>query len=113
MSALLYPVHRTNKDIKWGLVAHTVAMLVFSTIPAAINRNVLSISYIDNREFPGGSIEYKSILNSTQVFVSVVMFPFNQWLADGLLVSSAPGSATVVSNVGRCFSCIVAMLFIQ
>ena len=119
MGALLNPVRRTNEGIKWGLVAHTTAMLLFSTIPAAINRNVFSISYVDSREFSGfngsppGPLGYESILGSVQVFVSVVVFPFNQWLADGLLVSPVSNSAAPLPNVGGSFSCIVAMSSIR
>lgn len=99
MSALLHPVHRTKKGIKWGLVAHTVAMFSFLTISHTINRNIFSISYIDAREFSGtddlppGPIGYQAFVNSEVTsIVSTLMFPFNQWLADGLLVSSAINS---------------------
>jgi hypothetical protein len=97
MSALLHPVYRTNKGIKWGLVAHTLTMFSFLTIGFAINRNVFSNSYIDSREFPGanglfpGPIGYQAFANSTHKvtsIISTILFPFNQWLADGLLVSS-------------------------
>ena len=97
MSALLYPVRRTAKSIKWGLVVHTAAMFSFLTIGLAMNRNTLSASYIDDREFPGGDtalpgpLGYLNFAFSDQKVtnsVAFLMFPLNQWLADGLLVSS-------------------------
>ena len=114
MSALLYPVHPTTKGTRWGLVAHAVAMFSFLTIACAINRDHLSISYIDGREFAGvegfltGPIGYIALLLRDQQaldYVSYSVFPLNQWLADGFLVSCASISAALVSHVGHSFSC--------
>ena len=96
MGALLHPIHPTTKGVKWGLVAHTVAMFSFLTIGGTINRDIFSHAYVDDREFSGvdglptGPSGYQAFAYSTQNTISVVaslMFPFNQWLADGLLVS--------------------------
>ena len=101
MSGLLYPIRPTTKGIQWGLVVHTVAMFSFLTIGVGINRDVFSISYIDGREFPGdeillpGPCGYETFVYVTYGAISIVsglMFPFNQWLADGLLVSSVSNS---------------------
>jgi hypothetical protein len=122
MSALLDPVHHTTKAIKWGLVAHTLAMLFTSTIAVAINRNVFSSSFIDHREFhgvedyPSGPIGYYPFIvtnGGALMDVSYLMFPLNQWLADGLLVSPASDSVAQVPNVGHSFSCIAVTLFIR
>lgn len=118
MSALLHPAHPTAKGIRWGLVAHTVAMFSFLTIGAAINREIFSISYIDNRKFPGadgslpGPIGFQSSDFSSQEFIRYIAigtFPLNQWLADGLLVSSASDSVARVSDAGYFSSCTVAL----
>jgi hypothetical protein len=122
MSPLLDPVHHTTKGFKWGLVAHTVAMSLTSTIGFAINRNRFSNSFIDHREFPGvegynsGPTGYWDFIVSNRgavVDVSYIMFPLNQWLADGFLVSSASDSVAQVPNVGHYFSCIAVTLSIQ
>ena len=114
MNALLYPAHPTPKGTRWGLVAYAVAMFSFLTIGCAINRDILSISYIDGREFTGveglspGPIGYPIFLfwdEQATSYVSYLMFPINQWLADGFLVSSASISAARVSHVGHSFSC--------
>ena len=120
MSALLNPAHRTKKVIKWGLVTHIVAMFSFVTISCAMNRTILSIAYIDNREFsgvgfyPSGPIEYLTFAQPGAVLsiISFLWFPINQWLADGLLVGSASNPVAQVSDVDRPFSCIVVMSFI-
>ena len=94
ISVLLSPINPLRKGIKWALVAHTIALFSFLTIPVGIELNNLFIDYINNREFPGndefppGPLGYTGLLNlkaTTTVFDA--MFPLNQWLADGLLVS--------------------------
>ena len=95
MGALFNPANRTKGGIRWGLVAHTVAMFSFVTISTALNLDIQSFSYIDNREFPGnggippGPLGYQFLIYSKAIsVVPSIMFILNQWLADGLLVSS-------------------------
>lgn len=112
MSALLDPSNRTRGGTKWGLVAHTAAMFSFVTIYTAMSLDLQSISYIDNREFPAGPLVYQLSISTQAIsIVPNVMFPLNQWLADGLLVSSALNSVAQVSEVDYSSSCIVATLF--
>ena len=82
-----------RRGTKWILIAHTVALFSFLTIPYGIGLNDLSIIYIDDREFPvdnqkvSGPIGYHGILATKATgIVFDAMFPLNQWLADGLLV---------------------------
>ena len=96
MTALLNPVGPTKGGIKWGLVAHTVAMFSSATVYTAMNLDLQSISYIDNRDFTGdgvlfpGPLGYQFFINSNAITITAdVMFSLNGWLADGLLVSSA------------------------
>lgn len=96
MSALLNPVNRMRGGIKWGLVVHAAAMFSFVTIYTAINLNIQSISFIDNREFPGtsaddaippGPVGYQWFIRYKAI--SIAQAPFavmNNWLADGLLL---------------------------
>ena len=72
-----------------------------------------SIAYIDNREFNNpkspGPLGYKSyIYTSARSLIPNSMFQLGQWLADGLLVSSALSLDTQVPTVGRFPSYIVA-----
>ena len=97
MAALLNPVHRRGEGIKWWLVSHTVAMFSFVTVYTAMNLHIQSKSFIDKRKdhqisptiFISGPLEYQ--LNIRGVALGIIpnaMFNLNNWLADGLLVSS-------------------------
>ena len=95
MSALLNPVNRARRDVKWLLAAHVVAMFSFVTIYTAMNLNLQSISYIDNREFRGGGmlapgpLGYQfSIYSKAISVIPTITYLLNNWLADGLLVGS-------------------------
>jgi len=107
ISALFNPVYRRDEGIKWGLVSFTVIMFSVATMQTAINLNFLSISYIDNREYPGVEGEYAPGPGGYQSSVSLeainvipyAAIPLNSWLADGLLVSSLLGAAFDSSGV--------------
>ena len=94
MTTLLSPANPIRKGIRWALVAHTVALFSFLTISVGIPFNNMSIEYIDNREFrddkyPPGPLGYDDFLSlKSAITVFYVMFPLNQRLTDGLLVSS-------------------------
>ena len=96
MAGLFNPAYRRGEPIRWGLVSYTVVMFSLVSIQIAVVAYFHSISYIDNREFPGivgevspGPIGY-SVFVSNETFITLcnVMFFLNAWLADGLLVSS-------------------------
>ena len=119
MGVLLSPTNTIRGAKKWTLVAHTVAMFAFLTIPTGIGLNFSSTRYINNRGFPGdnefppGPIGYDYIVRTKVAnVVFMTMFPLNQWLADGLLVGLISSSIARVLNAGRSSSCIVAMSFI-
>ena len=94
MAALFNPVNRRGVGVKWGLVSYTVIMFSFGTVLTGMALNLESISHIDNREFPGvkgefvpGPIGYQlSIWSGVLVIPPRLMFLFNNWLSDGLLV---------------------------
>jgi len=91
LSALLNPVSYTKGRLRWLLVIHIGAMFTFVTVFTAINLNIISTSYIDNRKFPNdpypGPLGYQVLAYSeTSGIVSTVMFLLNSWLADGLLL---------------------------
>jgi len=96
MSALLDPVNRARGGVKWGLVAHTVAMFSFVTIYISMTLHIQSISFIDNREFSGtsddgakppGPLGYQWLIYSMPVAtVPTSMIVLNNWLTDGLLL---------------------------
>ena len=112
MIALFIPVNRRGEGIKWGLVSYTVVMFLSVTVHTAINGHILSISYIDNRDFPDdGPYGYRQNISSTVIVVIPrAAFRLNNWAADGLLVSSLFNSviAGKVPNVGVSSSSIVA-----
>ena len=96
---------RTRRDIKWGLVIHTVLMFSCATIYTVGGIYPGSISYINNRGFPGtsrlppGPFGYQYLIGADP-FGSLCFFVIylNQWLADGLLVSSLSQSVVRVLN---------------
>ena len=99
-------LNRARGDIRWGLVALTTAMFTLTTIILASFLDIMSISYINNRGFPSlngaplsGPLGYQmSTYRKGISFVAPIMVPVNQWLADGLLVSSASNSVAKVSG---------------
>ena len=113
MTGLFDPEHRRGERVKWGLVSYTAAMFSLLTVLTATNFDVFSISYIDNRQFPGGPGAYMAfVLPTTLNPVPDAMAVFSNWLADGLLVSSLldPAFTHQVSDVGSSPSFIVATL---
>ena len=101
MVALFNPAHRRGERVKWGLVSYTAIMFALVTIETATNLDVQSASSIDNREFPGiddlippGSYGYQLFISPEALsIIPNVMFLLNNWLADGLLVSSPFGTS--------------------
>lgn len=95
MGALCSPANGMRGGIKWGLVAHTLAMFSLVTISVAMNCDIQSISYIEDRKFPGnaggrptpGPLGYQSFIYAKAIsVVPNVAFQLNNWLADGLLL---------------------------
>jgi len=94
LAALFNPANRRGRSVKWGLVVYTVAMFSIVTVFTAMNDNIQSISYIDNREFPGdgdtippGPLGYQLFIYSKPLtIIPNLMFLLNNWLADGLLL---------------------------
>ena len=119
MGLLMGSAGRTKRGIRWGLVAHTTAIFSFVTIFTATNLDLLSISYIDNREFlgedmaPPGPFGYQFLVFSKPINITpYIMFFLNSWLADGLLVSSTLKPVVQSSDLGHSPSSTVAVLFI-
>lgn len=102
MAALFNPVNPRREGIRWGLVTYTVAMFSFVTVLAGMGLHIMSICYIDNREFPGiggnslpGPIGYQYFIRQTALSITPsLMFFLNNWLADCLLVGSSLGVAS-------------------
>ena len=105
MSALLEPVNCKGSSVKWGLVVHTMAMFLFVTMYTAMTLHIQSVSFIDDSGFFGsdvlvpGPIGYQVLLFSRAInIVPAVIFFFNNWLADGLVVSAASSPVIQVSD---------------
>ena len=96
IAALLNSDHRRGEPVKLGLMSYTVVMFLLVTAGTVMQLDVQSISYIDNREFPGvegkistGPDGYQGLIESEPItYVQNVVFTLNNWLAEGLLVSS-------------------------
>ena len=83
-------------------------MFALVTAGTTMQLNVESISYINNRKFPGvegvlspGPLGYQWLIAPKPVsFLQSALFALSNWLADGLLVSSllTPLSLILVSN---------------
>jgi hypothetical protein len=94
MTALFNPLYRRGEGIKWGYISFTVLMFSLVTVNTAMNLHVQSISYIDNREFPGvegklpyGPFGYQAFIYSEAIRLTPnAVFSLNNWLADGLLL---------------------------
>ena len=118
LAALFDPVHRRGGPVKWGLVTYTVVMFLLVTIGTALQLDTHSISYINNRGFPGvegvlspGPLGYQQFINPEAIaIIQNVVSNLNNWLADGFLVCSSlmPGPIIQESNAGSSSS-IVAM----
>lgn len=92
--ALLSPVDRTSRSIRWGIMVHTVIMFLFVTIFVAVSFAAQPICYVDNRKYPGvngkgpgpvgyfANIVYFKAIN----LIPNTMFLLNNWLADGILL---------------------------
>ena len=108
MAAFFNPVHRRREGVLSGLVSYTVVIFSLVTVLAAINLDILSVSCIDNREFPGrgalvplGPFGYQVVVDPKALTVILgVIFLWNNLLADGFLVGClfGPTSPTQVAN---------------
>lgn len=92
MRTLLSPTENT-RGIKWHLVVHTIVMFSLVTVHTALILYLPSISYVDNRGFPGtdtlppGPFIYLGFYSTRAIGItSRLLFPLNQWLADGLML---------------------------
>ena len=95
-ATLFSPVYRRGEPVRWGLLSYTVIVFSLATVTTVMNLHIRSISYIDNRKFPGvkgrlppGPLGYLYYTSPEAVsIIPNVAFLLNNWLADGLLVSS-------------------------
>ena len=97
-----------------------MAMFTVVTIYTAINLHIQSISYIENRDFPGTDklppkpLGYQSFIYFEPIYVVTnVMFVLNNWLADAMMVSSMEKSILKMSDLSCSSSSIVATQFIS
>ena len=96
VATLFKHIHVGRESVNWGLISYTVVMFSFVTVYTALNLNLQSTSFIDNREFPGGPTTYQ--INAQVGVPGIppnVFFISNYWLADGFLVRSLSDAAQV------------------
>lgn len=98
MAALFNPVCCREGRIKWGLVSYTAVIFSLATILTTRNLDLLSILYINNREFPGvegvlpaGPHGHEWVIE-IDAFCTVlnITSTLSTWLAGGLLVNLLP-----------------------
>ena len=108
MASLLNPVNRRREGIKWGLVSYTMVMFSCGTVVAVMALNMASISFIDNREFPGvegvsppGPLGHLMTACSAGASETGPTFAalLNYWLGDGLLVGHLFDPAPICPGV--------------
>jgi len=95
VAALLNPANRKRGGIDWGLICYTTVMFSSATVALGTAQNIGSVSFIDNRNFPGvegsfppGPSGYQAMTCSgTPVIAPALAYLLNYWLADGLLVN--------------------------
>ena len=97
MTGLFDPINRRRDGVKWGLVLYTVAVFSVATVLTGTGLNLGSISFIDNRDYPGsvepdiasGPLGFQlSIYQDAVSMIPSMAFLLGYWLADGLLVCS-------------------------
>lgn len=109
MIGLLFPKAPRVRNIP--LAVYVSVLFALGTVFMAMNLNVAVLSFIDNRNFPGGpevwaqAEAYKAI-----IVVPNTVFILANWMADALLVRSyllvalsctyAPYSSTVAKSCG-------------
>ena len=109
-----------KRGVRWILVAHTCAIFSLVTVYTAMSFNIQSVSYVDNREFPGvddaappGPLGHQvsAYLKADNV-ARTAAYVLSNWLTDGFLVSPEPMLSAQVPNVARSArSYIVSGLF--
>ena len=118
MAALFDPIHHRGEGIKWGLVSFTAVMFSLATVQTALDLDIQSISYIDDRAFSGvtedqmepGPLGYQVFISADALaIVPVFMFALSNLLANGLLVGSLFGIA-ITCPTKLLLSSIVAIL---
>ena len=96
VALLLSSVNRKREGVKWGLICYTMVMFSCATVVIGTTQNIASVSFIDNREYPGiegvfppGPLGYQSMICSKAPGIAPNLTTLlSYWLADGLLVCS-------------------------
>ncbi|KAK7058767.1 hypothetical protein VNI00_001391, partial [Paramarasmius palmivorus] len=85
MGCLLWPKH--GRERNYPLAAYTFILFGLGTIFTAMNVRLMQLSFINNREFPGGPEAYSSsMFNTWRGLVPNASFIVANWMADGLLL---------------------------
>jgi hypothetical protein len=93
-----------DKSRLWFNLSYTTALFIIGTIGNAANLNVMQISFINNRGFPGGPAAFQVVYYTVPIqIVCMVFFSVGTWMQDAYLVSW--------SFVASCFNLIVSQLY--
>ncbi|KAG6919945.1 hypothetical protein DXG01_013294 [Tephrocybe rancida] len=78
---------RANWKMQVPLIAYVWVLFLCSTVFIAANSNMARLSFVDNRNFPGGPSAFEQAMFSIPVDnMGNVVFTIANWFADGLLV---------------------------
>ena len=87
-------------------------MFILGTIFIGANTKVNELSFIDNRNFPGGPNAYlAAFYNSTPNLLGNTMFVIANWLADGLLVRLLCVCWTWILTILEMYRCLLIYNF--
>lgn len=88
LNLLVRQITRKNWKIQVPLVIYIWILFICSTIFIAANSNMARLSFVDNRNFPGGPSAFETVMFSIPVDnMGNVAFVIANWLADGLMVN--------------------------
>lgn len=75
----------------YAFVAYSSVLFTIGTLYIVSAVRMLQLSFIDNRNFPGGPSAFESVMFSIPISnLGNVNYAIGNWLADGLLVSRSP-----------------------
>ncbi|KAF8055310.1 hypothetical protein FPV67DRAFT_1789038 [Lyophyllum atratum] len=87
LNLLIRQTKRSNYILNIPLIGYICSLFICGTIFMAAAANMARLSFVDNRNFPGGPAMFETIMFSIPIDnMGNVAFVVANWLADGLMV---------------------------